>query len=398
LLWLGQFCSQSGDRLTQLVLVALVAARASGSTLSLAKVLVITSLPALLLNPFAGAYVDRWDRKSTMIICDLLRAGVILLLPWLAGMPVILPFYIGVFLLFAVGSFFVPARLAIIPDLVPSDQLAKANALFTTSGMVGSTAILIVGALLVEWVGAARSCWVNGTSYLASALFIAPILRRQKPPPDCSESPQRILQDIREGILELWRHRETRRVSGLMGFLMAGSGASIVVATVLVQQSLGSVTKDLGFLSLWMGVGMLAGSAAHTRWGVKMPKRSALGLAFLGCGLALWFFVAAVMGLRSIAAASFSAAFLGFWFSPVGIIVNTLVHEAHPERLHGRIFSSLGIVINLSWIGSMLAAGWLVERGGRGLFLGAIGASFILSAVVLFLARPSSPCYTRARA
>ena len=53
------------------------ASRSSGSSLSLAKVLVITSLPALLLNPVAGVFVDRWDRKWTMIFCDLIRAGVI---------------------------------------------------------------------------------------------------------------------------------------------------------------------------------------------------------------------------------------------------------------------------------------------------------------------------------
>ena len=69
--------------------------------------------------------------------------------------------------------------------------------------------------------------------------------------------------------------------------------------------------------------------------------------------------------------------------APVGIIANTLVHEAHPERLHGRIFSSLGIVVNLALILSMLVAGWLVERGGRGLLLGAIGGGFAAAGIVL---------------
>ena len=388
LLWLGQLCSQCGDRLTQLVLVALVACRAAGSTLGLAKVLVVTSLPALLLNPFAGAFVDRWDRKRTMILCDLIRAGAILTLPSLVLLPNEIPFYLGVFLVFAVGSFFIPARLAMIPDLAPAGQLAKANALFTASGMIGSTLILIVGAFLVEWIGAARSSWLNAASYLCSAVFILPILRKDHRHRKVSrESPRKISSEIAEGVRELWRHQETRRVAGLLGFLMAGAGASVVVATVLVQQSLGSVTKDLGFLSLWLGIGMLIGSTVYGRWGIRLPRRLVLGLAFSVCGFALWGFVWAVLGLKSGVGASIAAAFLGLGVIPVSIVVNTLVHEAHPERLHGRIFSSLGIVINVAWIGSMLAAGWLAERGGRGFLLSGIGAAFTLSGLRLLFVR-----------
>ncbi len=394
LLWLGQLCSQSGDRLTQLVLVALAASRASGSTLSLAKVLVMTSLPALFLSPFAGAFVDRWDRKRTMIVCDFIRAGALLSLPWLVQTPSTIPFYGAVFLIFAVGSFFVPARLAMIPDLVASDRLGQANALFTSSGLIGSTLILIVGAFWVEWIGPFKSCGLNAASYLASAVFILPIRREKTVAGVKEDHPRRIFAQIAEGLRELWRHPETRRVTGLLGLLMAGAGAGIVVGTVLVQQMLGSMTKDLGFLSLWLGVGMLAGSTAYGRWGVRRPHRKVLGLAFLGFGMALWGFVAAVIGFRSGAYASAAAAFLGFWIAPVGVVINTLVHEAHPERLHGRIFSSLGVVINLAWIGSMLTAGWVAERGGRGLFLTGLGAAFALSGGWLLLTRPA-PCYTK---
>ncbi|MBI3616323.1 MAG: MFS transporter [Candidatus Omnitrophica bacterium] len=389
LLWLGQICSQSGDRLTQILLVALVAGRSSGSTLGLAKVLVVTSLPALLLNPIAGVFVDRWDRKWTMIFCDLIRAGAILSLPWLIRFPSEVTFYLGVFVLFAVGSFFMPARLAMIPDLAPADRLAQANALFTASGMIGSTLILIVGAFLVEWIGPLKSSWVNAANYMASALFILPILLKKESRRRArKESPQKIFSEIAEGIQQLWRHEGTRRVAALLGFLMAGAGASVVVATVLTQQALGSVTKDLGFLSFWLGIGMLAGSTAYGRWGTRIRRRTVLAAAFCLCGAALWIFVEAVLGLKSRVGASIAAAFLGIGIAPVGIVANTLVHEAHPERLHGRIFSSLGVVINLAWIGSMLSAGWLADRWNRGFLLCAIGAAFVLGGMILL-------CYTK---
>ena len=383
LLWLGQLCSQCGDRLTQLVLIALVAARAPGSSLTLAKILVATSLPALILNPFAGVYVDRWDRKRTMITCDIVRAAAILALPALARSGSGIPLYLGVFLIFSVGAFFFPARLALIPDLVPSHRLAQANALFNTSGMIGSTVILLGGALLVEWAGPMRSCWVNAASYVGSACFIAPILWRRRRHRASHASAATILREIGEGIRELWRHRATRRAAGLMGILMGGAGASFIVGTVLIQQSMGSVTKDLGFLSLWLGVGMLIGTLAYGRWGTKVERQLILGIAFLGCGSALWAFVGAVLGLRSSVAASAAASLLGFWIAPVGIVTNTLVHEGHPERLHGRIFSSFGVVVNVSLISSMLVAGWMVEQGGRGMLLMAVGAAFAVSGFAL---------------
>ena len=351
----------------------------------MATVMVMTTLPALIVGPFAGAYVDRWDRKRTMIVCDLVRVGCIAALPWAAKLGPV-PMYGVIFLLFAVGSFFVPARLAIIPDVAPPDELGKANALFTTSGMIGSALIILVGALLVEQVGAVRACWVNGLAYAASALLIAPLSRRTQPRPDpADEPPDRILSQIWEGIRELWLHDDTRRVVGLLAFLIGGAGAGMVIGTVMVQGALRSVTRDLGFLSLWFGIGLLAGTLSHGKWGTLLPKRVALGRAFFGCGVSVWLFMTCVLLIKSGVAASFAAALLGFFVAPVGIVANTLVHEAHPERLHGRIFSSLGIVVNLALIVSMLAAGWLTERGGRALLLGLIGASFAAGGAALLM-------------
>ncbi len=238
-------------------------------------------------------------------------------------------------------------------------------------------------------MGPARSSFVNAAGYLASALFIVPIVRLKEPPRiSTGESARMILREIAEGVQGLWRNRATRRVAGLMGFLMAGAGASVVVGTVLIQQLFGSVTKDLGVVSLWLGIGMLLGTLAYGRWWTRMPHPRILGVAFLGCGTALWLFVAAALVLRSGTLALAAAALLGFWVAPVGIVANTLVHEGHPGELHGRIFSSLGVVINVSLIVSMLAAGWLVERGGKGLLLSGVGAGFALGGLTLL-------CYTK---
>ena len=83
LLWLGQIISQFGDRLNQMVLIAIVYARTPGSPFELAKFFSFTIIPSFFVSPLAGAFIDRWDKKTTMIVCDVLRGLVVLAIPLL---------------------------------------------------------------------------------------------------------------------------------------------------------------------------------------------------------------------------------------------------------------------------------------------------------------------------
>src|SRR3990170_3958731 len=80
-LWLGQLISQFGDRINQLALVGLIAERAPGSAVDLAKLLAFTIIPVFIVQPFAGVFVDRWDRRTTLFVCDLIRGLLVLTIP-----------------------------------------------------------------------------------------------------------------------------------------------------------------------------------------------------------------------------------------------------------------------------------------------------------------------------
>ena len=137
LLWIGQIISQFGDRLNQMALIALIYARAPGSSIQLAKTFSFTIIPVFLVGPFASSYVDRWDRRRTMIFCDLLRfALVIFIALFLVRLQSLWPIYLVIFLSFSASRFFVPAKLAIIPDLVSSEKLLLANSLASTTAMI----------------------------------------------------------------------------------------------------------------------------------------------------------------------------------------------------------------------------------------------------------------------
>lgn len=106
-LWLGQVISQFGDRLNQMALIALLYQRFPNSSFELAKLLSFTIIPVFLVGPIAGAYVDRHNRQHIMIVCDALRAALVLLIPCsVAYLRPIFPIYIIVFLIFSITRFF----------------------------------------------------------------------------------------------------------------------------------------------------------------------------------------------------------------------------------------------------------------------------------------------------
>ena len=176
LLWIGQIISQFGDRLTQMALIGLVYARTPGSAFALAKAMLFVIVPVFFIGPVAGVYVDRWDRKRTMIFADILRAFLVFLIPvCFVYLKLITPIYILVFLVFSTTRFFLSSKLSILPDLVAERDLLKANSLISTTRIVASIFALVPAGLLVGMVGSIKSFYIDSVTYIASAVALAMI-------------------------------------------------------------------------------------------------------------------------------------------------------------------------------------------------------------------------------
>ena len=138
-LWVAAFVSLLGDRLHQVALAFLVLG-ITGSPLAVGLVFVAATLPNLLLGPIAGALVDRWDLKRTLVASDLLRAVLVVLIPVAAAVDIRLVYPL-VFLLTCVSIFFRPARAAVLPRLVREEDLLTAN----SAMWVGETLADVLG-------------------------------------------------------------------------------------------------------------------------------------------------------------------------------------------------------------------------------------------------------------
>ena len=125
-LWLGQIISQMGDYFAFLAIMVAVTGFSDDpeqTTLAVTGMTIAITLPRLLFGMLAGVFVDRWDRRRTMLASDLLRAGLVLaLIPAYLTQNLWL-LYALAFALSAVGTLFNPAKGALLPLLVPQEQL-----------------------------------------------------------------------------------------------------------------------------------------------------------------------------------------------------------------------------------------------------------------------------------
>ena len=175
-LWLAQLISQFGDRINQMALIGLIAGRTPGSAFELAKLMSFTIIPVFIIGPIAGVYVDRWDRRKTLFVCDFLRGLLVLSIPLVfISRGSMVPIYIVVFLAFCLSRFYVPAKMSIIPDLVSEKDLLVANSLVTTTGMIAFVLGCSMGGFIVEKFGAKGGFICDAATFFISGILVSSI-------------------------------------------------------------------------------------------------------------------------------------------------------------------------------------------------------------------------------
>jgi len=406
-LWLGQVISNFGDRLNQMALVALVYQRNPGSEIALAKLISFTVIPVFLIGPIAGVWVDRLNRKNIMIISDILRGILVLSIPLFFKLNQILPIYMMIFLTFSISRFFIPSKMAIIPELVSEDKLLVANALQDTTHMIGNVVGLVVAGLIVNivYIGAIGGFYIDSLTFFISAVFIGMMAQREfardvrmdlMVTKEALEDSFRksIFGEIKEGLQHLAQHSNMRFVVYVFFLLMAGIGTISCVIIVFVQRAFGTSTRDLGFLGMFLAGGLFTGSILYGKFGQNMERRGAIHLSFIAAGIFIILFTFLVGRYPNLLVAGALAGLLGMSISPIMASTNTLTHETIPEEVRGRIFSSLEAVIHLAFLVFMFVAAYAAKYINRSRIIILVGMVFVISGVVGYAKsrnRPTSP-------
>lgn len=383
LLWTGQLISNVGDRF-HFVAISLWVYAKTGSALPVTYAMIALLAGSAVVGPFAGALVDRLDRRKILIYGDLARAALVFALPDLMewGLAWV---YLALFLVSIATAFFRPAMFAAIPHSVPKDRLLQANALFAS--MSQSTEVFgpPLAGLTIAWRDYPAAIYLNALSFLVSAIFVS-ALRLPEPVPTTSGpnvgSVQRTFESIRTGLRYV--RGDTVQVALLAlvlgGFWVIGMNS---LQTPLAKGVIGATDRQFGwFQGIW-GTGFVVGSLLLGWFGTSLPRGRTIIFGYL-----LWAIATGAMGLS----VNYGMLVItGFWvgFANMLVFVNvaTLMMEYTPSNTIGRAITTRQVLVAVVSVISMLAFGWLADSSGiRAAVVTMASVSFVgaLAATVRF--------------
>ena len=364
LTWLGQIVSLIGSGLTRFALGVWVYER-TGSVSLFALILLFGALPGILVAPFAGTLVDRWDRRRVMILSDTGSAlGILALLAlFLTGRMEPWHVYAAVAVSSTMEAFQAPAYMAAITLLIPKRHYTRASGMVQFAHAVSNILAPLLGGILVVTIGIRGVLLVDLATFLfAVAMLLA--VRFPGLPRRAAGTPR---PSVAEDILEGWRYIAAKR--GLLGLLLVFAANNLfsgMAQASFTPMILEFASPDvLGVIAGAGGAGMLAGSILMMTWGG--PRRRVRGI--LGFGFLLGVFTL-LTGLRPSPVLVGATTFGMFFTLPfIGGCDVAIWQAKTAPAMQGRVFATRRMVALSSVPLAYLVAGPLAERVFKPLLL-----------------------------
>jgi MFS family permease len=366
LLWLGGTISQIGDVLFTMMLILWVGTllqNQSAAPLAVSGVVLAAALPALLIGPFAGVFVDRWPKQRTMRLMDALRALLVCcLLP--IGFPLPLPLAVKLTIIYLVvaavsglSQFFTPATKAILKEVVPQEQLTRASALTVGGGVcawaIGSAcAGICYVSLGIGWAIAA-----NAASYACSWVLVGRMRVSAAAGVASAQSTSlwRVLTELCEGLRLIQGQLQLRTLLLTQCLYSFGWGIVEVLAFFYITQN---IHVPMSLFGLWMavtGIGGIPGTLLVDRVAARVGATRLYARALLFVGVMV--VISTVPNLAIIALVGFTMN--GIALVQAEALVGPLVLLATPEQMVGRVFSTLFTVTTLSSLLATFLSGYV---------------------------------------
>lgn len=390
-LWMGQLISLFGDRLHQLALVALVGEATQNGAFAVAMVFVAATVPNLVFGPLAGALVDRWDQKRVMVVSDLLRAGIVLVIPVAATLDIVLVYPL-VFALTTVSIFFRPARTAVIPRIVKEDELVAANSAVWLSDSLADVLGYPLAAIFVAFLGTSLTVafWVDAVTYLASAALILTMVI-----PAVVRTAAEAVPGLRGFLADLaagWRFlrgEPVLRANTLQAVVAQFSiGVTIGIMAIYAGEALSSDAIDAraryGFIEMAIGIGNLVGGFAIGLVGSRLAKGRLVIIGYVAYGAC----VAALAITGNLGVALGLTMGMGIANMVFVIPTQALFMERTPNDMIGRVVSFRFSAVFGSMTIAMAVGGLMSEALGPATVFGIFGLVTVVAGLAGLLSRP----------
>jgi len=369
ILWSGQIFSQLADKIYLVLMIAIIANKFQLPDQPISQwvspIMIAFTIPAMLFGSLAGVYVDRWQKKSILVISNLLRGILVLALPLLFlvsqgktlgglmpmgfGLMLVITFIVSTF-----TQFFAPAEQALIPLIVKERDLLAANSLYTTTTM----ALLIVGFAIGEpllniadtlaaLVGLPDNIGKEilvGGAYAIAGIILLWLHTGEKPQDSEIEQPH-VLQDIGDGLKYLKTNRRVRNALIQLVILFSIFAALAVLAVSMADKIPQIEAKQFGILLAAAGVGMgtsaaILGSKGHQINRTRLSFIGSVGVAVSLLGLSF--------ATQNLWLALAMTALLGAFAALVGVPMQTTIQSQTPVEMRGKVFGLQNNAVNIA--------------------------------------------------
>lgn len=376
--------SQSADGLFQAALVASIifSPEKQSTTAGFAIATLVVSAPFSLIGPFTGVFIDRWSRRRILIVAPWFRAALV----WLALFdPHTAPiaFYGGVLWVLSVNRFYLATAVAVVPRLVPTEDLLMANSMATVGGTVALLAGVFVGGWISDAFGNTPVVVAAGLMWVVAS-FVATRITSSLVPHHLPEGPmrdelQRVVHEFADGIKRL---AGTPRAVGPITSItldQMGQGIVLVLSLIVFRDQFKEGVASFSNLIGAGGVGVFLGILTVGKLEEHFAKERIVSGAFFIGSLALLAVSTYITGW-TVLLASFV---VGLTFAWKKIPIDTMVQEAIPDGYRGRVFAVYDVAYNVSRIVAAFLAIPMLPHLGAAWSVALIGVAFLLWAPVL---------------
>jgi MFS family permease len=341
-LWSSEIISMFGDWFNLIASASLIGALTQSGT-AIGGLFVVRMLAPFLVSPIAGVLADRYNRKHIMILTDLCRALVVLGFLLVGNTNHIWLFYILTAIQLGLSGFFVPARNAILPDLVSGNDLGVANALSSATYAVMQALGTALGGVISGVWGIYPTFCIDALSFLISALLCTQINYQVTSIPTTTEAVITTpLKQYLDGLSYLQEH-----IHILFTALHKGANALFITGGLQVLQV--TLAKDyfsigegsgisIGLIFCATGIGTAIGPIIARRFANDEDRLLRLGL--------VWCYVISSLGLIIVACmGNFILVFLGILLRGIGggimwVFSTQLLMKQVSNQMRGRVFST----------------------------------------------------------
>lgn len=350
-LWTGQLISTIGDALTSLA-AGIIVFQFTNSILNVGIMLMVSAAPTLVFGLVAGVFVDRFNRKTIMIVSVILRAGLVAAIPLSLELTNdIVWLYVIVLLSASVQQFFDPANDSVLPEIATDDELASANSLMAIA-QFGSTAIGFAMAGLLIGIAPDLVFYIDAGTFLFAGLMIA-LVRIARLEVEEKTTVGEVFRNLGVGAKFIWKTPVLRSMNILRTPIMIIFGLQNVLLLPFAIEVLHATEFEYGLQEGITSVGFVVGSLLMARYAERLREGSWLILSFLGMGVAGLVYALASNIWLAIGLIGIS----GILNAP-SFVAGRLINQRNtPREMRGRVFSTNYVLRDVVYLVGMGLAG-----------------------------------------